>query len=102
MWEALSVPDKRQIIHHLEHFGVLKEGQQIVGDINTPMPAIDCHGCDRNGKGVQALGVDWVCRAICNSSGEKTNCALYGQSLHLCMETISKSRQVYFEELAES
>lgn len=97
MWDALSQTDKLKIAAHLVQYGVLQPGQSIVGDVHAPMPPIDSlsNGNHRGNPQINALGVDWVCRAVCDSSGTKSNCVLYGQSMRLCLESVTKSREIF-------
>jgi hypothetical protein len=105
IWDALPEDDRNQITAHLQHFGVLQEGQQIIGDMRMPMPSIESlmkYGPGKGAHQVEALGVDWMCRAICDSMETKTNCVLYGQSSRFCMESITKHREVFELEVLHS
>lgn len=94
VWDALSEADKKYITTHLKEFGVLKAEQNIVADADTPPPAIVPHINDTSGdsNSVEALGIDWICRAICDASRAEKNCVLYGQPLSACLHTIAASR----------
>jgi len=96
IWDAVSDVEKQQITSHLREYGVLKPGQNIVADPLSLSSAITCRmndvsmgavGCTR------ALGLDWLCRAICDSTKSETDCPLYGQSLAACFATIVASRE---------
>lgn len=95
VWDAISAVDKRHIITHLRQYGVLKPEQNIVADAHTPPPFITPHSKNESGDddSIQALGIDWTCRAICDSTKAETNCALYGQALSSCLLTICDSRE---------
>lgn len=96
LWDALSDVDKQHIRGHLHEYGVLKPDQNIVADTHTPPPSITCHindavsGVDEE---IQAPGLDWLCRAICDSTKSETDCSLYGQSVSACLGTIAGSRK---------
>lgn len=96
IWDAVSEIDKQNISAHLLEYGVLKPGQNIIADANTSLPAVTCHINDapsEDDECIKALGVDWMCRAICDSTKSETNCTLYGQSLSACLATIATSRE---------
>jgi len=95
IWDAISEQDKQHIITHLRQFGVLKPEQQIVADARTMFPAIRSHVNDTtvDAKKVKAIGLDWTCRAICDSTNAETNCIFYGQPLSACLCAISRSRE---------
>lgn len=96
LWAALSDADKQHITAHLHEYGVLKPDQNIVADTHTAPPAITCHkndsilGVDED---IKAPGLDWLCRAICDSTKSETDCSLYGQSVSVCLGTIADSRK---------
>lgn len=95
-WDALSDAEKLHITGHLHEYGVLKSGQNIVADTHTPPPSITCHindsisGVDED---IKAPGLDWLCRAICDSTKSETDCSLYGQSVPACLGAIAGSRK---------
>jgi hypothetical protein len=96
IWDVLSEQDKRGIVAHLQQHGVLKPRQNIIADAHTPPPSIGSRIFDSTTAGaenIKALGVDWMCRAICDSTKAEANCSLYGQSLSACLATISASRE---------
>jgi len=92
LWDTLSDADKQHITEHLHEYGVLKPDQNIVADAHTPPPAVTCHindpisGVDED---IQAPGLDWLCRAICDSTKSETDCSLYGQSVSACLGAIA-------------
>ena len=98
VWDSISEADKKGIVTHLKQYGVLKPSQNIIADSRTPLPAIKSHtgvvlmraGEERN---IKALGVDWICRAICDSTNAEADCPLYGQSLGACLATVYASRE---------
>jgi hypothetical protein len=99
VWDSISELDKEGIVAHLRQYGVLKPGQIIVADAHTPLPSIKPHSKEAlmgqaGERNVKALGVDWICRAICDSTNAETDCPLYGQSLGACLATVSASREV--------
>lgn len=96
IWDAVPEIDKKNISAHLLEYGVLKPGQNIIADADTPLPAVTCHINDaptEDDECIKALGIDWMCRAICDSSKAETHCSLYGQSLSACLATIATSRE---------
>ncbi len=98
IWDALSEIDKAHVTAHLRHFGVLDETEYIIGDRATPFPSGESilkTGSQTGKHAVIAEGKDWLCRAVCDSMDKKSNCKLYGQSTRLCMESITKHREVY-------
>jgi len=97
VWDAISEADKRHIAAHLEQYGVLKPGQKIVADAHAPLPSITPHIYDTSGDNdvTKALGIDWTCRAICDSTKVEANCSHYGQPLSACLKTISQSRESF-------
>lgn len=102
IWDVLSEPDKLRIVAHLRQHKVLKPNQNIIADADTPPPSICSHIFDSRTVGaenIRALGVDWMCRAICDSTQAETNCSLYGQSLSSCLATISASRETWQADL---
>lgn len=97
VWNAISEVDKEHIVTHLRQYGVLKSDEFILADADTAFPDVrqHNHGSDvEKFENAKALGLDWICRAICDSSNSEKNCALYGQSLSSCLDTISVSRQL--------
>jgi len=98
IWDAVQESDKQHIALHLRLFGVLKPDQNIVADAKTAQPAI-CYPLDEittaNDEDIKALGIDWLCRDICDLAKTETGCSLYGQSLSTCLETIAASREVH-------
>jgi hypothetical protein len=94
IWDAVSEVDKQNISAHLREYGVLKPGHHIIADANTLLPSITCHinEVPSDDECIKALGIDWMCRAICDSSKAETHCSLYGQSLPACLATIATSR----------
>ena len=104
IWDALPAIDKEHVTAHLKHFGVLNEDEIIVGDSSIPFPSGESilkAGSNTGQHAVLALGVDWLCRAVCDSMENKCNCALYGQSTRLCVESIIKHREVYDLEVRQ-
>jgi hypothetical protein len=96
VWDSVSEADKQNITEHLREYGVLKPDQEIVADAHTPLPAITPHIHDTRTKtdeNFNALGVDWICRAICDSTHSESDCSVYGQSLPACLATIAASRE---------
>lgn len=96
LWDAVSDSDKQTIAAHLRQYGVLKPGQNIVADAHTPPPFITCHvneTTSEDDENINALGLDWMCRAVCDSTKAEADCSLYGQSLSACLATISASRE---------
>ncbi|HUX90735.1 MAG TPA: hypothetical protein VMV48_08605 [Gallionellaceae bacterium] len=103
IWDVLSEPDKLRIVAHLQQHGALKPNQNIIADAHTPPPSIASRIFDSTTGGaenIKALGVDWMCRAICDSTKAETNCSLYGQSLSACLATISASREADQTDMA--
>jgi hypothetical protein len=98
IWDSISKSDKESIVIHLQQYGVLKPGQNIIADTHTPLPFIKSHTKedvmmkDEEGS-INALGVDWICRAICDSTNAEADCPLYGQPLEACLATISAGRE---------
>lgn len=95
IWDAVSESDKKNISTHLLEYGVLKPGQNIIADADASLPAITCHISDAStgdDECIKALGIDWMCRAICDSTKAETQCKLYGQSLSACLASIASSR----------
>ena len=80
VWDVLYEADKKYIATHLKEFGVLKAEQKIVADADTPPPAIVPHINDTSvdSNSVEAMGINWTCRAICDASRAEKNCVLYG------------------------
>lgn len=96
VWDAIPDRDKQHIVAHLREYGVLKPDQSLLADADTDFPAIKQHNHDayvEKFENAKALGVDWICRGICDSSNSEKNCSLYGQSLSACFNSISTSRQ---------
>jgi len=100
IWDAVSDSEKQHIAAHLRQYGVLKSDQNIIADPDTPLPDITLHHDDariEDVENVKALGVDWICRSVCDSTKAETDCLLYGQSLSACLATVSASREAYLQ-----
>lgn len=97
VWDTVDETGKQHIVAHLREYGVLKPDQQIVADAQTALPEIRPHVIDDAGTkadvNVRTLGVDWICRAICDSTHSATDCSVYGQSLSACLAMIVASRE---------
>lgn len=98
IWDSISESDKESIAIHLRQHGVLKPGQNIIADANTPLLFIKPHTKEGipikvEEETINALGVDWLCRAICDSTNAEANCSLYGQPLKDCLATVSACRE---------
>lgn len=102
VWDAVPALDKQHITAHLQQYGVLKAGQVIIADIETPPPAL-CLSinkkADREIENVEALGMDWLCKAICNSIETSNMCSLSDKKLSLCLSKVTASRKEFYKEL---
>lgn len=104
VWDAVPASDIQHITLHLQECGVLKVGQIIIADADTPPPAI-CLSinkkADRKIENVEALGIDWLCKAICNSTETAHLCSLSDKPLSVCLSKVSASRKAFYLELSE-
>lgn len=98
LWDTLSETERKHIALHLRMFGVLTPDQHIVGDAETPPPKLFYKlenivtGSEDD---IEALGVDWFCRSVCDLAKKNKGCTQYGQSLSTCLATIAASREAY-------
>lgn len=105
IWESLPELDRQHITAHLLHFGVINPEQRIVPQVNVPVPEVKPHVGDINTadmEKIRACGVDWLCRAICDSTQAEKNCTLYGQPLLQCLKTIEMTRELFDEDAVGS
>ena len=97
IWDSLQETDRQHIAAHLREYGVLKPDHKIAADAHAPLPEIRPHVISDTGTkadvNVRALGVDWIRRAICDSTHAETDCSVYGQSLKVCLSLIAASRK---------
>ena len=102
LWDAVPVKDRLHITAHLQEHGVLKAGQEIVADAETRLPAL-CPSMgnitDRKLEHVEALGVDWLCKAICHSTEASFMCSLSDKTLSQCLTKVTASRVNFYRQL---
>lgn len=97
LWDAVSDQNKKSITDHLVDHEVLKQGDQIVPDENTPVPAPETQIYGATIGDVTTFGLipGWVCKAACDAAAAAAvaACTASGPALAACLAVIAAGRE---------
>lgn len=97
IWDQVSVLDKQHITAHLRLFGILEPEENIIADDQTSLPCID-YPLDQitapHGQELKALGIDWLCRDICNMVKRNKQGSAYECTPATCLSSIADTRKI--------